>query len=469
MDEWLRKITRKLAFLSEAGRVLSSKNEARIKSASDELSAVLAELGTSETDVAEAERSYQKRMQVLDDAVRTRFRTPTTYCFTVDVFDTSLVYCLTQRTADGSYYGDGLRTLYQVDYAITDDDSVTFGTSAEVVARTVYEPISPLEMAESLITGDTIPLIEKAIRDDGTTTVKVISPGWGSSGYYPADVLERDGPTVFPAGTHMYIDHPTERERRELPERSTARLAAVTTSPATWQASGPAGPGLYAETRVKSSQRQDLNDIADHIGVSIIASGTYELGEADGKKGKIIRSLTSGESIDFVTRPGAGGKIVSMMESRRGTLPAPVSIVEESAMTEVEAQALRESNRKLTEDMARLHERDLLREGRAVVVGALAGHKDLHALTRARLEESLAARVVMVDGAVDVAATKALVEAAVTAEREYLGAMAPTGVIRGVGAVAESATAEQTEVSLNDSFRRLGMSESAATIAAKGR
>ena len=38
----------------------------------------------------------------------------------------------------------------------------------------------------------------------------------GSSGYYPADVLRRDGPIAFPAGTHVYLDHPTSDEEKTV-------------------------------------------------------------------------------------------------------------------------------------------------------------------------------------------------------------------------------------------------------------
>ena len=40
---------------------------------------------------------------------------------------------------------------------------------------------------------------------------------WGSSGYYPREVLERDGPNVWPENTQIYLDHPTEREDWERP------------------------------------------------------------------------------------------------------------------------------------------------------------------------------------------------------------------------------------------------------------
>ncbi len=55
----------------------------------------------------------------------------------------------------------------------------------------------------------------------GRLLVQLITPGWGSSGYYSEDVLEAAGrDRVFPAGTHMYIDHPSESETFDRPERT---------------------------------------------------------------------------------------------------------------------------------------------------------------------------------------------------------------------------------------------------------
>lgn len=36
--------------------------------------------------------------------------------------------------------------------------------------------------------------------------IKVIEAGWGSSGYYGADMLAEFGPRTFKAGTKVYID-----------------------------------------------------------------------------------------------------------------------------------------------------------------------------------------------------------------------------------------------------------------------
>ena len=51
-----------------------------------------------------------------------------------------------------------------------------------------------------------VPLIEGKGKNS-IVPIKIIQPGWGSSGYYPKDVLERDGPNVFTKGTKMYINH----------------------------------------------------------------------------------------------------------------------------------------------------------------------------------------------------------------------------------------------------------------------
>lgn len=47
----------------------------------------------------------------------------------------------------------------------------------------------------------------------GHIKVGLITPGWGSSGYYAAEVLESAAADrVFPAGTHIYFDHPSASE-----------------------------------------------------------------------------------------------------------------------------------------------------------------------------------------------------------------------------------------------------------------
>ncbi|MFC8732173.1 hypothetical protein ACFT5B_06925 [Luteimicrobium sp. NPDC057192] len=159
------------------------------------------------------------------------------------------------------------------------------------------------------------PLTEAATPADGPARllVKIISPGWGSSGYYSTEALQAAaGPEIFPAGTQMFLDHPTATEQWERPERTVKDLAAVTTEDARWD---PSIGALVAEARVFAPWRQPIADMADAIGVSIRAAAEVEQGEAEGRRGTIITALTEGYSIDFVTKAGRGGAILAVREA----------------------------------------------------------------------------------------------------------------------------------------------------------
>lgn len=149
----------------------------------------------------------------------------------------------------------------------------------------------------------------------GLINVTVITPGVGSSGYYSQDVLEAAGTdAVFPAGTLMFLDHPSETEAYERPERSVRDVAGVFTTPATWN-----GTALAAEARLFGPWQETLTEMADAIGVSIRASAVVSEGEHDGRRMPIVDKLVHGESVDFVTRAGRGGSFAAL-EAARPTL-----------------------------------------------------------------------------------------------------------------------------------------------------
>lgn len=178
-----------------------------------------------------------------------------------------------------------------------------------------------------------VPLVERAVRKDNTIDLKLIAPGWGTSGYYSADVLRADGPQAWPAGTHMYLDHPTVSEAKERPERSVKDLAAVTVSTPEFREDGIHGAGLYAKASVLPPYRDVIDALAPHIGVSIRAHGSFNEGEAEGRKGRVITKIAKGESVDFVTKPGAGGKVLALMESMRAHQNEASSVVSSEAMS----------------------------------------------------------------------------------------------------------------------------------------
>jgi hypothetical protein len=144
--------------------------------------------------------------------------------------------------------------------------------------------------------------------------VQLISPGWGSSGYYSAETLaDAAEARVWPAGTHLYLDHPTATEDAERPERSVRDLAGVLTEDARIGEGG----ALVAEARVYGPMRSLLAEMADDIGLSIRATAEVSDGEVEGRRGTIISRLVEGLSVDFVTKAGRGGKVLEVLESAR--------------------------------------------------------------------------------------------------------------------------------------------------------
>lgn len=138
---------------------------------------------------------------------------------------------------------------------------------------------------------------------------------WGSSGWYGRDMLERDGPIVWPAGTQVYMDHPGVTEQHDRPERSVRDLAGKITTAPIYEADG-----LYADVEFYPHVAPIIEAMWEDVGMSIRAAGTAETGERDGRTGPVITSLTEGVSVDVVTRAGAGGKLVALLESARATV-----------------------------------------------------------------------------------------------------------------------------------------------------
>jgi len=350
------------------------------------------------------------------------------------------------------------------------------------------ESAQPVEL-----TGDLVSLSEGAVRKDGTVSMKLVSPGWGSSGHYSADVLKRDGPAAFPRGTKSYWDHPTPTQEAERPERSLHDLAAELITDARWEDNGKTGPGLYADAKVFGSYKEAVNDLAPHIGVSIRATGSAKNGEAEGRKGRIIEAITAGKSVDFVTVPGRGGEIVSLFEAARpidGSMHSHpftgnqiVSLFETARPGDLarkgtdpvelqEAQvALAESERKLSEanaTNARLSEALLLRDARDFATAELASI-DLPPISRTRIAESLAREPVVKDGKLDQDAYRAKIKETAKSEMQYLETATGRGAIRGMGTAAPTSSDTQSMDRMARSFQDLGFSESAAKQAAAGR
>lgn len=234
------------------------------------------------------------------------------YCYVLDVYGDdatgSVVYYQGGETRQAPYMmamSGGKRTC-----------TINADKSFEVLPRTVYDKVATSEADKNKAKG--VSLIESATFIDTVRlqeavadyAIKLMRPGRGSSAYYPAEVLERDGPKVFVSGTHMYWNHATAQQEAQRPEGDMNELAAVLTSNAYYEANGKDGPGLYARAKVFSDYAEKVAEKAKYTGLSIRARGTMSEAVAPDGKGNVLARFTAAESVDFVTRAGADGKVI---------------------------------------------------------------------------------------------------------------------------------------------------------------
>jgi hypothetical protein len=386
-----------------------------------------------------------------------------------DVYDDHLIYCLSGR-------------YYQLDYTCDDKGTVTMGEPFEVMKKTVYEPIqaqTPAATPEALvdgiseIAGDVIPLAEAGVVKDGVVPVKIIQPGWGSSGYYSKEMLARDA-QIYKPGTKMFWDHPTVAEERERPERSLRDLAGELVTAGAYDEQGAKGPGVYAQAKVFGPFKDAIEELAPHIGLSHRALGKSVKGEADGKKGPIIEKLVAAKSVDFVTTPGAGGEVVQMFEAARtqangadtaDTEPEDTHIREEAKRMDDEKvkeleeakKTLEDERTKLVEENQRLKEAQVLREAHDLSAEKV-GASDLPEITKNRLIETLSKSPVMKDGALDVAEYGKAIDEAIKAESDYIAKLTGAGKIKGMGTSGNADDKAKLKETVKANFQREGKS-----------
>ncbi len=332
-----------------------------------------------------------------------------------------------------------------------------------------HAPEKPeLKLCESASTLE--PIVVKEAKAD--YEIKLIAPGKGSSAFYPAEVLKRDGPKVFKANTHVYLNHATAAEEAQRPEGDVKNLAGVLTTDAVYHEAHAKGPGLYARMKVFADHAQIVEDKAPHVGMSIRAGGTREAGKSiEGRP--VLKSLEYADSVDVVTRAGAGGMILT-----EAALPQNTS--KESDMDAAEVQKLVEAAvTKATAPL--LAETSSLKERAVKGDAVLEATRLLESVTlpnsaKQRVIQMAVANVPMKDGALDETKFAESVNSLAKAEGAYLASAIPGNRVQGMGSAPAvdpkeserlKESAKQTHASAVDVFTRLGLSEAAAQLVAK--
>lgn len=310
--------------------------------------------------------------------------------------------------------------------------------------------------------------------------IKLIAPGPGSSAFYPKEVLQRDGPKVFKAGTHVYLNHPTAAEESARPEGDVKNLAGVLTQDAVYHESHPQGPGLYGRMKVFADHAQTVEEKAPHVGMSIRASGKAESGTR--KNGlPVLSELTSAESVDVVTRAGAGGMILSEAARSANSNQEVENMTVEEVQRLVESAVTKATKAATAPLRERLLASDATNLGIRLMEGvAISAEAKQYILSKAIGDGT---QLPTLNGELDEKRFAETVNTEMRAVGAMLSSMGTGGRVLNMGGAPSETqlkearkTEKQDKKALKEArresrgiFQELGLSEDAAKFAARGR
>ena len=275
-------------------------------------------------------------------------------------------------------------------------------------------------------------------KDDGAGRyrIRIIAPGRGSTGMYTAPNLAESA-SLFTPGTHMFFDHQTMTEDWERPERSVRDLAGVFESGAEIMPDG----SLEADIKVYPSVNGIIRERWADIGVSINGWSVEEIGP-DG----VVPVLAGIQSVDFVTRAGAKGAVLEVLESDgRWRVKNPPTPSNPTNTNVQEEQAVKpEDICKVVSEAVAAAMPAAIKEAAAMLAAdqekkAVEAKKDK---TPATDPYEAAAKVAEADDLPKEARARVMeavkrgagVDDAIEAERAYIKAIAPAPVVREDGA-----------------------------------
>lgn len=314
--------------------------------------------------------------------------------------------------------------------------------------------------------------------EKGELTLTVIKPGFNASKqrFYPDAMLRRDY-RVF-EGCKMFSDHQTEAEEKARPEGSINSWAGQIKK--VWS---EADGRIRATCAViDESLRKKLQNLAAHgllgeMGISIRAAGEARVAEVQGVKTNIIERLVRGRSVDFVTYPGAGGR-VEAMESNQSMEDDEMDEDTKKLMQQVadltsklsEANAkLKEAETALAEQKKRLEESERAAnkaEAKVAIDGMLSEAKLLPETARKRLAKRF-------EGAEASTGVKEAIEEEIAYLKEIglkleeaEGEEEPKGKAKVKNMGANESAGKETAESIAAAFKTLGLSEAASKRAA---
>lgn len=340
-------------------------------------------------------------------------------------------------------------------YTITDANMIELGVPEEVILH--HTPVAAMRVAEAAGKEQGV-FIEAQDATGLRWLIRVIKSGLsGNNNFYPDAVL-REAVPLF-AGARVFAK--ADDEHLAGKGKSVRNLIGRITEPVFIESKTGADSGEIravlellesaGEIPAKLREAWDRGMAQSLFGFSIDANGT-------GKSANGIRTakkITKVHSVDLIIEPGAGGQLINLIEAQatdnpeensemklrdrmietikaahQGTLPATLNIEDEAALEAAWREAVVANANATRGDApapgitrAELDEHTRLIEARADMRTRVAAC-GLPEIARNRVRQQLEAAETF---------TEAQVDAAIKAEREYLGKFTESGHVSGLG------------------------------------
>lgn len=337
-------------------------------------------------------------------------------------------------------------------------------TSASEAALPNVGNETGLKLVESMPWAESL-LLSESVASGIEREIRIIVPCIGSSAVYTEAALQKSA-GAFRKGTQMFINHATPAEEAARPEGDYRKLVGQLSSDATWKPDHKDGAALYANAKFVSSMAPEILEKASMSGVSIKANGRQatEAGRPLFKNNKpVLEEITSVESIDLVTKAGAGGLILT--EAARTAAPNTGD-----SMTTEQLKVLEAAGKLI-----------LLGEARRVALEALSD-VSLNESAKEEVIRRVTRAIPTKEGLLDEAPFRESVKEEAKAVGAFVASVSGSGNVRYMGGgapVPVAITEAQREADRLQGERRVRESESifadllgapeAAKFAAKGR
>jgi len=287
----------------------------------------------------------------------------------------------------------------------------------------------------------------------------------------------------------MYADHPTESDEKQRPERSIRDWVATLHDTQLSKLKNSVGKahihaGWLKEMVSNLYKQGNLGQLS--LSINAVGKGTKQT--IDNIRTLFIESITKGKSVDFVTEAGAGGQaglmesvkddlvdievinLIMLRESRPDLIKEIESAMESKIKLEIKKKM--ESDEKITELTGQITtlttERDELKTKITESEKAQRKAEAKSLLNKAISESELPvpSKARLIERFKDAETGEGVAEA-VKSEKDYVGALAEAGKVKGMGGSVPDTKADYE--SLKKSFLAAGLTEKQAEIASRGR